>query len=219
MTTNVILPMMDAMIQADGIYIGSLNEVAQAAGIDFGLVNQGIDSTIGETVQLIATNDGLITTYQQELGAIQNVYNAMQSLVSEYQAAEQAAINAANAALKYWAAVQGNANAPSIRQDQRSDSGGTNISAKPVANNASSPRSSNGGAKSGGSSSKKGTPLQKEAKQTRYKIVQQTNKSGHWENTKDADLMNSDRIGTTSKQYAESRLDKYFNGGKAKTEF
>lgn len=79
----------------------------------------------------------------------------MQSLVSEYQAAEQAAINAANAALKYWAAVQGNANAPSIRQDQRSGSGGTNISAKPVANNASSPRSSNGGAKSGGSSSKK----------------------------------------------------------------
>ena len=94
-----------------------------------------------------------------------------------------------------------------------------NISAKPVANNASSPRSSNGGAKSGGSSSKKGTPLQKEAKQTRYKIVQQTNKSGHWENTRDADLMNSDRIGTTSKQYAESRLDNYFNGGKAKTEF
>ena len=31
--------------------------------------------------------------------------------------------------------------------------------------------------------------------------------------------MNSDRIGTTSKQYAESRLDNYFNGGKAKTEF
>ena len=219
MTTNVILPMMDAMIQADGIYIGSLNGVAQAAGIDFGLVNQGIDSTIGETVQLIATNGGLITTYQQELSAIQNVYNAMQSLVSEYQAAEQAAINAANAALKYWAAVQGNANAPSIRQDQSSGSGGTNISAKPVANNASSPRSSNGGAKSGGSSSKKGTPLQKEAKQTRYKIVQQTNKSGHWENTRDADLMNSERTGTTSKQYAESRLDRYFNGGKAKTEF
>ena len=95
MTTNVILPMMDAMIQADGIYIGSLN------------VNQGIDSTIGETVQLIATNGGLITTYQQELGAIQNVYNAMQSLVSQYGNAEAAAIDAANAALKYWAAVQG----------------------------------------------------------------------------------------------------------------
>ena len=31
--------------------------------------------------------------------------------------------------------------------------------------------------------------------------------------------MNSDRTGTTSKNYAESRLDKYFNGGKAQTEF
>ena len=220
MTTNVILPMMDAMIQADGIYIGSLNEVAQAAGIDFGLVNQGIDSTIGETVQLIATNGGLITTYQQELGAIQNVYNAMQSLVSEYQAAEQAAIDAANAALKYWAAVQGHT-IGDVYSGGQHHYGGGHIDTSPSKPAKTTTSGSNNGThhSSGNNGRKPSSTPSKPTEQARYKIVQQTNKSGHWETTRDADLMNSDRTGTTSKNYAESRLDKYFNGGKAQTEF
>lgn len=220
MTGEVIIPCMQAMIDANGIYIGSLNEVAQAAGIDFGLVNQGIDSTIGETVQLIATNGGLITTYQQELGAIQNVYNAMQSLVSQYGNAEAAAIDAANAALKYWAAVQGHT-IGDVYSGGQHHYGGGHIDTSPSKPAKTTTSGSNNGAyhSSGNNGRKPSSTPSKPTEQARYKIVQQTNKSGHWETTRDADLMNSDRTGTTSKNYAESRLDNYFNGGKAQTEF
>lgn len=220
MTGEVIIPCMQAMIDANGTYIQSLDAVQQAAGIDFGLVNQGIDSTIGETVQLIATNGGLITTYQQELGAIQNVYNAMQSLVSQYGNAEAAAIDAANAALKYWAAVQGRT-IGDVYSGGQHHYGGGHIDTSPSKPAKTTTSGSNNGTyhSSGNNGRKPSSTPSKPTEQARYKIVQQTNKSGHWETTRDADLMNSDRTGTTSKNYAESRLDNYFNGGKAQTEF
>lgn len=220
MTGEVIIPCMQAMIDANGTYIQSLDAVQQAAGISFQNVVNGIDTTIGETVQLIATNGGLITTYQQELGAIQNVYNAMQSLVSQYGNAEAAAIDAANAALKYWAAVQGHT-IGDVYSGGQHHYGGGHIDTSPSKPAKTTTSGSNNGTyhSSGNNGRKPSSTPSKPTEQARYKIVQQTNKSGHWETTRDADLMNSDRTGTTSKNYAESRLDNYFNGGKAQTGF
>ena len=224
MTGEVIIPCMQAMIDANGTYIQSLDAVQQAAGISFQNVVNGIDTTIGYTQALIQDNDTLVDSYNNEVNAVNSVYQAIKGLVSQYGNAEAAAIDAANAALKYWAAVQGNAIGDVYSGGQHHYGGGhidTSHSepAKTTTNRGNNNASGSTGSRSGNNGRKPSSTPSKPTEQARYKIVQQTNKSGHWETTRDADLMNSDRTGTTSKNYAESRLDKYFNGGKAQTEF
>lgn len=220
MTGEVIIPCMQAMIDANGTYIQSLDAVQQAAGISFQNAVNGIDTTIGYTQALIQDNDTLVDSYNNEVNAVNSVYQAIKGLVSQYGNAEAAAIDAANAALKYWAAVQGRTIGDVYSGGQHHYGGGhiDTSPSKPAKTTTSG--SNNGTYHSSGNNGRKpfSTPS-KPTEQARYKIVQQTNKSGHWETTRDADLMNSDRTGTTSKNYAESRLDNYFNGGKAQTEF
>ena len=220
MTGEVIIPCMQAMIDANGTYIQSLDAVQQAAGISFQNAVNGIDTTIGYTQALIQDNDTLVDSYNNEVNAVNSVYQAIKGLVSQYGNAEAAAIDAANAALKYWAAVQGHTIGDVYSGGQHHYDGG-HIDTSPSKPAKTTTSGSNNGTyhSSGNNGRKPSSTPSKPTEQARYKIVQQTNKSGHWETTRDADLMNSDRTGTTSKQYAESRLDNYFNGGKAQTEF
>lgn len=220
MTGEVIIPCMQAMIDANGTYIQSLDAVQQAAGISFQNVVNGIDTTIGYTQALIQDNDTLVDSYNNEVNAVNSVYQAIQGLVSQYGNAEAAAIDAANAALKYWAAVQGRT-IGDVYSGGYHHYGGGHIDTSPSKPAKTTTSGSNNGTyhSSGNNGRKPSSTPSKPTEQARYKIVQQTNKSGHWETTRDADLMNSDRTGTTSKNYAESRLDNYFNGGKAQTEF
>lgn len=220
MTGEVIIPCMQAMIDANGTYIQSLDAVQQAAGISFQNVVNGIDTTIGYTQALIQDNDTLVDSYNNEVNAINSVYQAIKGLVSQYGNAEAAAIDAANAALKYWAAVQGRT-IGDVYSGGQHHYGGGHIDTSPSKPAKTTTSGSNNGTyhSSGNNGRKPSSTPSKPTEQARYKIVQQTNKSGHWETTRDADLMNSDRTGTTSKNYAESRLDNYFNGGKAQTEF
>lgn len=220
MTGEVIIPCMQAMIDANGTYIQSLDAVQQAAGISFQNVVNGIDTTIGYTQALIQDNDTLVDSYNNEVNAINSVYQAIKGLVSQYGNAEAAAIDAANAALKYWAAVQGRT-IGDVYSGGQHHYGGGHIDTSPSKPAKTTTSGSNNGTyhSSGNNGRKSSSTPSKPTEQARYKIVQQTNKSGHWETTRDADLMNSDRTGTTSKNYAESRLDNYFNGGKAQTEF
>lgn len=220
MTGEVIIPCMQAMIDANGTYIQSLDAVQQAAGISFQNVVNGIDTTIGYTQALIQDNDTLVDSYNNEVNAVNSVYQAIKGLVSQYGNAEAAAIDAANAALKYWAAVQGRT-IGDVYSGGQHHYGGGHIDTSPSKPAKTTTSGSNNGTyhSSGNNGRKPSSTPSKPTEQARYKIVQQTNKSGHWETTRDADLMNSDRTGTTSKNYAESRLDNYFNGGKAQTEF
>ena len=220
MTGEVIIPCMQAMIDANGTYIQSLDAVQQAAGISFQNVVNGIDTTIGYTQALIQDNGTLVDSYNNEINAVNSVYQAIKGLVSQYGDAEAAAIDAANAALKYWAAVQGRT-IGDVYSGGQHHYGGGHIDTSPSKPAKTTTSGSNNGTyhSSGNNGRKPSSTPSKPTEQARYKIVQQTNKSGHWETTRDADLMNSDRTGTTSKQYAESRLDNYFNGGKAQTEF
>ena len=94
----------DAMEQlkiATRAYEQDLNEVQQAAGQNFGDVQRGIDETKVETEELIQDNRTLIQTYQDQLNAVQNVINELQSLCSQYNAAKIAAQQAAEAAYNY----------------------------------------------------------------------------------------------------------------------
>lgn len=139
----------DAMEQlnaATETYEQDLNQVQQAAGQDFGDVQRGIDETKTKTEELIQDNGILIQTYQDQLNAIQNVINELQSLCSQYNAVKIAAQQAAEAAYNYWRAVNGEA----ANAAGNNVSGGNSNSGSSGSNSRSSNNSSSG---SGGSGS------------------------------------------------------------------
>lgn len=139
----------DAMEQlnaATEIYEQDLNQVQQAAGQDFGDVQRGIDETKTKTEELIQDNGILIQTYQDQLNAIQNVINELQSLCSQYNAVKIAAQQAAEAAYNYWRAVNGEA----ANAAGNNVSGGSGNSGSSSSNSRGSNNSSSGGAGSVG---------------------------------------------------------------------
>ena len=104
---NVILPAMEEIQTATIEYRDDLNDLATAAGTDFEDIRNGIDPAITSTQNLISANDDLIQKYKDQVSAVQGVYGALRQLVRDYKAAEKAASDAADQALRYWAAVQG----------------------------------------------------------------------------------------------------------------
>lgn len=94
----------DAFKQLDEVtkqYQIDLRELQQSAGTDFDNIRNGIDENIGKTQELITNNDELIRSYQDQLSAIGAVISELQQLVSQYNAARDAAIAATEAAYGY----------------------------------------------------------------------------------------------------------------------
>ena len=107
LTRDVVIPCMQAMIDANADYANDLNILQQVAGVSFGTIAQGIDADIAYTQGLIQANDALIDTYNAQMSAIAGVCAQIANLCAQYSMAEQAAIDAANASLKFWFAANG----------------------------------------------------------------------------------------------------------------
>ena len=107
LTRDVVIPCMQAMINANAVYANDLNILQQVAGVSFGTIAQGIDADIAYTQGLIQANGALIDTYNAQMNAIAGVCAQIANLCAQYSMAEQAAIDAANASLKFWYAANG----------------------------------------------------------------------------------------------------------------
>jgi hypothetical protein len=82
-------------------YQNSLDELEEAAGIDFDSMAAGYDMNIEAAQELLYANDDLINKYADEINAIQAVISNLESLISEYWVAQQAAIAATEAAYAF----------------------------------------------------------------------------------------------------------------------
>lgn len=95
----------DSLIELDEAtkdYEGSLEDLEDTAGISFDEIEDGLDTNIDLTYEFIDANDELINKYDEQIGAIQNVQDELDYLISKYDSAKQAAEAATEAAYKYW---------------------------------------------------------------------------------------------------------------------
>lgn len=104
-------------------YQMSLDNLQAAAGVDFSNISTYIQMATQATANLYNANAALIQSYNAELAAMQSVIATLNSLISQYNAARDAAIAAANAAYAYYAAVTG-ANADAAANAGYGGSGG-----------------------------------------------------------------------------------------------
>ena len=132
-------------------YQTDLGELQQSAETDFDNIRNGIDETIGKTQELIINNNELIRSYQDQLSAIGAVISELQQLVSQYNAARDAAIAATEAAYGYWKAQQ--RQAANAAGKNVSGGGGNSNSINSNSNNNNSGRSGSGSGESGGGAS------------------------------------------------------------------
>lgn len=133
-------------------YQTDLGELQQSAGTDFDNIRNGIDENISKTQELITNNDELIRSYQDQLSAIGAVISELQQLVSQYNAARDAAIAATEAAYGYWKAQQQQA---ANAAGKNVSSGGSNLNSgnSNSNNNNNSSGSGSGSGDSGGGAS------------------------------------------------------------------
>lgn len=99
----------DSLIELDEAtkdYEGSLEDLEDTAGISFDEIEDGLDTNIDLTYEFIDANDELINKYDEQIGAIQNVQDELDYLISKYDSAKQAAEAATEAAYKYWQVQQ-----------------------------------------------------------------------------------------------------------------
>jgi hypothetical protein len=83
-------------------YQTSLDELANTAGYDFEAIYQGQMDNLDMAQQMIEKNDELISQYEREIEAIQEVIDQVTLLASKYNSAKTEAIGASEAAYKYW---------------------------------------------------------------------------------------------------------------------
>ena len=139
----------DAFKQLDDAtkqYQTDLGELQQSAGTDFDNIRNGIDENISKTQELITNNDELIRSYQDQLSAIGAVISELQQLVSQYNAARDAAIAATEAAYGYWKAQQQQA---ANAAGKNVSSGGSNSNSGNSNSNSNNNNSSRGNSDSG----------------------------------------------------------------------
>lgn len=100
-------------------YEQSLKDLQESAGQNFEEISNGIDNTINNTEQLLWDNQELIESYENELKAIKEVIDELDSLIAKYKEAENAAKAATEEAYRYWQAEQQKA-AQDAKKDQNS---------------------------------------------------------------------------------------------------
>ena len=142
---EIILPAIKEIIEANRIYGEDLRTIDQIAGIVYTDIFYGTDANIAATKQLVLDNGQLISVYRQEVEAAAAVNQAIKDLVSQYNAAEQAAIAAATAAHNFWMAALGYG----VDLSSPDTTSGNAHASSPGARNSSN--GSSGGSGSGGS--------------------------------------------------------------------
>lgn len=98
-------------------YETDLEKLQEAAAVSFKEIAKSIDPVLEKTGQLVKDNDTLFDSYQKQVGAINNVLNALRNLTAQYDGARQAASNAAEASYKYWEEQQRQAQAAAAKND------------------------------------------------------------------------------------------------------
>lgn len=132
-------------------YQNDLDILANAAGIDFSEIAEGIDHTIYETQALLWNNGELINQYWNEINAIQAVVRQLNDMINMYNQAQQAAINAASAAHQVYVEAIGAAQA--IREMYAAMANGAAAASAAAASAPGVSTGSSGGGSSSGSSS------------------------------------------------------------------
>lgn len=136
-------------------YQDSLDELEDAAGIDFDSISEGYDENIEKAQELLDANDDLINKYADEVDAILEVISQLDELVAKYQEA-QAAAEAATAAAYAFAQAEKNSAAEAASDEDYSSSSynnNNNNSNYSTSSSSESNSSSNGSGSGGG-----GTP-------------------------------------------------------------
>lgn len=82
-------------------YDKQVETLAKTAGKTTTEIGKGLDKDITKTQQLVTDNTKLITSYNNELKAVKNVCDQIDTLIKKYQNAESAAKKATEAAYKY----------------------------------------------------------------------------------------------------------------------
>ena len=83
-------------------YEEALKQIETTGGKSFTDLKDGIDKTITSTQSLLTENEKLITSYKDQLAAVQAVIDKMQGLIDKYAAAKKAAEEYWLAAQKVW---------------------------------------------------------------------------------------------------------------------
>ena len=154
----------DALNELDGAtqdYENSLVELQYQGGFTFNDIVAGENQAIYTAMGLLQVNNELINSYQAELQAINGVIGQLQGLVTQYNAARDAANAAADAAYRYWAALNNqaasantsNSYTPRSYGTSGSSSGGGNVGSFTTVPSSSGGGSTGSNSKSSGGNS------------------------------------------------------------------
>lgn len=126
-------------------YMSDLEDLEDIAGVTYDEITEGTDDTIDKTETLLEDNQELIDKYGEQLEAIRKIIIELNSLISKYNSAKQAAMEATEAAYKYWQEQKRQEAEAAAKEQAKSTSNNNN-------NNSNSSSSSSGrsGTGSGG---------------------------------------------------------------------
>jgi TP901 family phage tail tape measure protein len=141
----------DAFEQLDDAtkdYKESLDDLEEAAGIDFDSISDGYDDNIEKAQELLYANDDLIAKYDEEIDAILDVIGQLDDLIAKYEEAQAAAEAATEAAYAFVAAEKeaaaAAASSSSSGSSSSSSSSGSGSSGSGGSGSSSSKSSSSG---------------------------------------------------------------------------
>ena len=130
-------------------YMSDLEDLEDIAGVTYDEITEGTDDTIDKTETLLEDNQELIDKYGEQLEAIRKIIIELNSLISKYNSAKQAAMEATEAAYKYWQEQKRQEAEAAAKEQAKSTSNNNN-------NNSNNSSSSSG--KSGTGSGGDGVP-------------------------------------------------------------
>lgn len=130
-------------------YMSDLEDLEDIAGVTYDEITEGTDDTIDKTETLLEDNQELIDKYGEQLEAIRKIIIELNSLISKYNSAKQAAMEATEAAYKYWQEQKRQEAEAAAKEQAKSTSNNNN-------NNSNNSSSSSG--RSGTGSSGDGVP-------------------------------------------------------------
>jgi hypothetical protein len=111
----------NAFDQLDSItkdYESSLIQLEDTGRISFDGINSGIYDNIDAINSMIDRTEEVISQYNRELSAVQQVRDSVASLADQYARVKEEAIAASSAAMKYWQEEQARAAAEAAKENE-----------------------------------------------------------------------------------------------------
>lgn len=118
--------------EAENQYAEDVKQLEEISGKTFDTIINGEDEAINLAQGLIKENEELIDAYGKELVAVQQVYEKVKQLRTEYEAAEKAAIAAAEASYRYRHAEELEEIEKAKQQEQTKNAAAAQEAVKPV---------------------------------------------------------------------------------------